>query len=197
MLWRWGKHKPLAGGGEKGAVRLCQGPFYHRERPLAAGRHLLHIRPCIEDDDPTFPRFMRVCGGRLLAPFPFVVEQVASSEDAARMPFIAEYRAKGGRTACLEPSTLSAISGLGGPRLLPLLPEDDLLREGYCGYGYERALLELTRLETSPFSLRIFCHETHDYMEIETPGEPQGQIDTIRTLCGEEGWELVEGVEEC
>jgi hypothetical protein len=155
---------------------------------------LLHIRPCIEDDDPAFPRFTRACGERLLAPFPFVVEQVASSEDAARMS--AEYRAKGGRTACLEPSTLLAISGLGGPRLLPLLPEDDLLRGGYCGYGFERAVSELTRLETSPFSLRIFCHEAHDYMEIETPGEPQGQIDTIRALCGEEGWKLVECVEE-
>ena len=181
------------------AVSLSVGGFYSHEKPANSACHMLCMKPYDEDNDPTFPQFMRICGARILSSFPFVVEHIISHEgtDLNGEPFVTEYQKFGGKITCLDKSVLFASSEYDGPKILNLIPEDDLLYYEYHGYGCHQSLskdIQKRRAvcpKESQFDVRICCHENHDYILFEMTGDPQFYINQLRAICAQETRELI------
>ena len=78
-----------------------------------------------------------------------------------------------------------------------MVPTRDLCKYGYNIYAYRQPLSNgelldpATDFRKSPFVLRLFCHEWHDYFLIEAPEDIQPYIDTVQALCDEQGRRLI------
>ena len=195
MLWKRGEHNQIHRDTEliNTDITVRMGGFYFHEKPAHPANQLLCMEPRYEDSDPGFPQFMRLCGAQILSQYSFVLEHLASCNGSLEYaPFAAAYQALGGNIICPTSSTLISASEHDSPKLLQLIPEDSLLQYQYNGYGYCQALSKpnFAQLEKSPFDVRVFCHELHDYLVIEVPGSVQNCIDQIKTLCEKEGRQL-------
>lgn len=197
MLWKRENHNQIHRNTEQISTGIVvrTGGFYFHEKPANPTNQLLCVEPRYEDSDPGFPQFMRLCGAQILSQYSFVLEHLESCKDFPELehaPFAAAYQALGGNIICQTASTLLSVSEYDSPKLLQLIPEDDLLRYAYYGYGYYQALSKpnFAQLEKSPFDVRIFCHELHDYLLIEVSGDAQNCINQIKTLCEKERRQL-------
>lgn len=195
MLWKRGNHNQIHRNTEliSTDITVRIGGFYSHEKPAHPANQLLCMEPRYEDSDPGFPQFMRLCGAQILSQYSFVLEHLESFKDSLEhAPFAAVYQSLGGNVICRTASTLISVSEYDNPKLLQLIPEDSLLQYRYYGYGYCQALSKpnFAQLEKSPFDVRVFCHELHDYLLIEVPGSVQNCIDQIKTLCEKEGRQL-------
>ena len=195
MLWKQGNHNQIYRNTEliSTDITVRIGGFYSHEKPAHPANQLLCMEPRYEDSDPGFPQFMRLCGAQILSQYSFVLEHLESFKDSLEhAPFAAGYQSLGGNVICRTASTLISVSEYDSPKLLQLIPEDSLLQYRYYGYGYCQVLSKpnFAQLEKSPFDVRIFCHELHDYLLIEGADDVQKCIDQIKTLCEKEGRQL-------
>ena len=195
MLWKRRNHNQIHRDAEQIStdITVRMGGFYSHEKPAHPANQLLCVEPRFEDSDPGFPQFMRLCGAQILSQYAFVLEHLESFQDSLEhAPFAAGYQALGGNVISRTASTLISVSEYDSPKLLRLIPEDSLLQYSYNGYGYCQTPSEpnFAQLEKRPFDVRIFCHELHDYLLIEVPGDVQNCIDQIKTLCEKEGRRL-------
>lgn len=180
------------------AVGLSKGAFYLNDKPVTPAHQIACVLPCDGDNAPGFSEFMRLCAERLLAEYPFVVEQMYDSADKLRCePFIKEFLDGGGKVILAKKEYLRAISGRQKSHLISLLPKRSLNYYGCDIYAFHEAL-PVDRLldpsfdlQTSGFALRLVCSEWHDYIQMESVQNLEPFIDVIRSVCKEQGRELI------
>lgn len=180
------------------AVALSKGAFYLNDQPVTPVHKMACVLPCDGDNAPLFSEFMRLCAERLLAGYPFVVEQMYDSADKLRCePFIKDFLDGGGKVVLAQKEYLLAISDRQKSHLISLLPERSLSWYGCDIYAFREALpIELLLdssfdLRTSGFDLRLVCSEWHDYIQMESTQDFEPFIDVIRAVCQEQGRELI------
>lgn len=180
------------------AVGLSKGAFYLNDMPVTPAHQIACVLPCDGDNAPGFSEFMRLCAERLLAEYPFVVEQIYDSADKLRgEPFIRDFLDGGGKVVLAQKEYLLAISERQKSHLISLLPERSLNYYGCDIYAFRDALPIDRLLDpsfdfcTSGFDLRLVCSEWHDYIQMESPQDFEPLVDVIRTLCQEQGRELI------
>ena len=171
---------------------------YEETEPATPNHHMLCVSPKYCDEDKAFSAFMRLCAKRLLAEYPFVVEQISNAVKHLRgQPFIDDFLDSGGKVIIPQQERLLAISEQQKLRLITLLPERSL--SGYwCDiYAFCNALPAKQLLDpsfdllTSGFDLHLFCSEFHDYFLMESTQDLAPFIDVIRTVCQEQERELI------
>lgn len=180
------------------AVGISRTGFYPDERPSTPKHQMICVWPDDSDENTFFGRFMRLCVARLLADFPFVIEEVDNGKNSLLLePALSDFISLGGTVIVPKQDVLRTISGTNQPRLLESIPVRDLCRYGYNIYAYQKPLPSddllnpAINFQTSPFALRLFCHEWHDYFLIETPENIQPYIDIVQTLCDEQDRRLI------
>lgn len=173
-------------------------PYEETGKPATPNHHMLCAFPKSLDEDESFGAFMRLCAKRLLAEYPFVVEQIRNAVEYLRgQPFIDEFLDSGGKVILPKKERLLAISEQQKLRLITLLPDRSL--SGYwCDiYAFCNALPAGQLLDpsfdfqTSGFDLHLFCSEFHDYFLMESTQDLAPFVDVIRALCQEQGRELI------
>lgn len=180
------------------AVGISRTGFYPDECPSTPNHQMICVWPDDSDENTFFGKFMRLCAVRLLSGFPFVIEEVDNGKNSLLSePALSNFISSGGTVIVTKKDVLCAISGTDQPRLLESIPVRDLCRYGYNIYAYRKPLPSdnllspATDFQTSPFALRLFCHEWHDYFLIETPEDIQPYIDIVQTLCDEQDRQLI------
>ena len=180
------------------AVGLSKGAFYLNDKPVTPAHRIACVHPCDGDNAPGFSEFMRLCAERLLAEYPFVVEQMYDSADKLRCePFVKDFLDGGGKVVLAQKEHILAISEQHKSHLISLLPERSLSWYGCDIYAFreavpiERLFDPSFDLRTSGFDLHLVCSEWHDYIQMESTQDLAPFIDVIRTLCQEQGRELI------
>lgn len=180
------------------AVGLSKGAFYLNDEPVTPAHQIACVLPCDGDNAPGFSEFMRLCAERLLAKYPFVVEQMYDSADKLRCePFIKDFLDGGGKVVLVRKEYLLAISERHKSHLISLLPEGSLNWYGCDIYAFreavpiERLFDPAFDLKTSGFALRLVCSEWHDYIQMESVQDLTPFVDVIRSVCQEQGRELI------
>ncbi len=180
------------------AVGLSEGAFYLNDKPVTPAHQIACVFPCDGDNAPHFSEFIRLCAERLLAEYPFVVEQMYDSADKLRRePFIKDFLDGGGKVVLAQKEYLLAISERHKSRLISLLPERSLNWYGCDIYAFREAvpverLFDPTfDLKTSGFALHLVCSEWHDYIQMESAQDLTPFVDVIRSVCQEQGRELI------
>lgn len=180
------------------AVGLSKGGFYENDNPITPEHQMICVWPDDGDNTPFFSEFMRICVERLLAEYPFVVEQVRNAVEELRCEsFINEFLDSGGKVVFSNKGHLLAISERQKLRLIKLLPERSLnyywceIYAFHTALPAERLLDPSFNLRTSGFALHLYCSEWHDYFLIESAQDLEPFIDVIRTVCQEQGRELI------
>lgn len=196
MFWFRRKEKPALEFST--AINISKNTFYPEERPTSPKHHMICVAPNDGDEAECFCDFMRLCAGRLLAEYPFVVEQVRNAVKQLRSePFINEFLDSGGKVVLPNKERLLAISERQKLRLIALLPERSL-NYYWCDIYAFRDALSVEQLLDSSFDLRasefaihLYCSEWHDYFLIESTQNLNPFIDVIRSVCQEQGRELI------
>ena len=180
------------------AVGLSKGAFYLNDKPVTPAHQIVCVLPCDGDNAPGFSEFMRLCAERLLAEYPFVVEKIYDSADKLRgEPFIKDFLDGGGKVVLAQREHILAISERHKSHLISLLPERSLNYYGCDIYAFhevlpaEQLLDPSFDLQTSGFALHLFCSEWHDYIQMESAQDLEPFIAVIRSLCKEQGRELI------
>ena len=180
------------------AVGLSKGGFYNDDNPATPAHQMICVWPDDGDNTPFFSEFMRLCAERLLAEYPFVVEQMYDSADKLRCePFIKDFLDGGGNVVLAQKEYLLAISDRQKSHLISLLPKRSLNYYGCDIYAFrealpiERLLDSSFDLRTSGFDLRLVCSEWHDYIQMESTQDLEPFIAVIRSVCQEQGRELI------
>lgn len=180
------------------AVGLSKGAFYLNDEPVTPAHKMACVWSYDGDNAPGFSEFMRLCAERLLAEYPFVVEKMYDSADKLRCePFIKDFLDGGGKVVLAQKECLLAISEQQKSHLISLLPKRSLNYYGCDIYAFREALPvewlldPAFDLKTSGFTLRLACSEWHDYIQMESTQDLEPFVDVIRTLCQEQGRELI------
>lgn len=196
MFWFGRKAKPVLEFSN--AINISKNTFYPEERPSSPKHHMLCVAPEDGDEAECFSDFMRLCADRLLAEYPFVVERVRNAVEKLRCEsFINEFLESGGKIVLPQKDCLLALSERQKLRLITLLPDRSLSYYWCDIYAFcdtlpaEQLLDPSFDLQTSEFALHLSCSEWHDYFLMESTQKLDPFIDVIRSLCKEQGRELV------
>jgi len=194
MFWDH-KHKerPSVFKDSDKAIHLCPGGFYHDEKPIRPLHQLLCIYPHEVDGDISFAEFALRCAGRILTDYPFVLESIIGRDTHSPdcRPLIESHCSAGGQFLLAEKTRL--LAKVNAPTLVKLIHEYDrrffecefyAYREELSGPQMQAAVCDL---RNSDFALRIFYHECHDYLLIETAEDPLSCTKSIQEICSLEG----------
>lgn len=138
------------------------------------------------------------CAAHILEDHPFVLESIVRcdppySPDCRWLVHVDHNTQR--EYILTEPSRL--LARLEKPALAELIPEFDRNYFEYEFFAYRKAftaediLRQKDDLRKSGFVLRIFCHEIHDYLLVETTEDPMICAEYIQELCVQEGRKLI------
>ena len=184
--------------GSDRAICLSMSGFYYSELPISPCYQMLSIYPYEEDWDPTFASFALRCALRILEDHPFVLESVVQSDP----PYSPDCRwlihvDRNAERKYILAETRQILAILEKPALAELIPEfdSDYFECEYFAYrkalSGEDILRQKDDLRKSYFMLRISCHQSHDYLLIETAEDPKICAEYIQELCAQEGRKLI------
>ena len=184
--------------GSDRAICMSLNGFYYNEIPVSPQYRMLCIHPYEEDCDPTFSDFALRCAARILEDHPFVLESIVRCDPAyspdCRWLVHVDHNTQ--REYILAESS-RLLAKLEKPALAELIPEFDRNYFEYEFFAYRKAftaediLRQKDDLRKSGFVLRIFCHEIHDYLLVETTEDPMICAEYIQELCVQEGRKLI------
>lgn len=196
MFWFRRKGKPVLE--YSSAINISKNTFYPTEGPATPKHHMLCVAPNDGDEAKCFSKFMRLCAERLLAEYPFVVEQVRNAVEQLRSEhFIDEFLDSSGKVLLPTKERLLAISERQKMRLITLLPEQSLNYYWCDIYAFrdalsvEQLLDPAFDLQTSGFAIHLYCSEWHDYFLMESTQDLEPFVDVVRSVCQEQGRELI------
>ena len=184
--------------GSDRAICLSMSGFYYSELPISPQYRMLSIYPYEEDCDPTFSDFALRCAFRILEDHPFALESVfgwdpPNSPDCRWLVYVD----RNAEREYILAETRQILAILEKPALAELIPEFDsdyfeceyfAYREAFSG---EDILRQKDDLRKSDFALRVSCHQSHDYLLIETAEDPKICAEYIQELCTQEERKLV------
>lgn len=182
------------------AINISKHPFYEWERPATSKHRMLCVAPDDGSDVEWFGDFMRLCVERLLSNYSDVLEvakDVSVSHELRREPFITDFLSSAGQVLLPQEEVLIARSGWQKPRLISLIPYPDLSCYGYDIFAFSQPVPAECLLDTtfdfraSDFVLHLSCSEWHDYFLMESTQNLEPFIDMIRSVCQEQGRELI------
>ena len=182
------------------AINISRNPFYEWERPTTPKHRMLCVAPHDGSDVEWFGGFMRLCVNRLLSNYSNVLEvaeDLPGSKELRCEPFITDFLSRGGQVLLPQKEVLIACSGWQKPRLISLIPYPDLSCYRYDIYAFSQPVPTECLLDTAfdfrtnDFVLHLSCSEWHDYFLMESTQNLEPFVDVIRTLCQEQGRELI------
>lgn len=182
------------------AINISKHPFYEWERPATSKHRMLCVAPDDGSDVEWFGNFMRLCVDRLLSNYSNVLEvakDVSTSHELRCEPFIADFLSNGGQVLLPQKEHLVACSGWQTLRLISLIPYPDLSCYWYDIYAFSQPVPTEWLFDTtfdfraSDFALHLSCNEWHDYFLMESTQDLEPFVDVIRTVCQEQGRELI------
>lgn len=193
MLFRKQKRNKPTQAGTETSIRFTSGGFYLHEKPENPNYVLYALYPMDESGDLKFPTLAKECAAWLLCRFPAVVNRFESdfAEEMRKEEFLQAYLAAGGKPIFAEGRTLITITEGMDSKLLNCITEDGMMEYGLTFYGF-RSVLPLKPGE-GDYAMKVYYHESPDYLEIETEDMTDDMIEQMKELCNKHGRSLTQG----